>query len=336
MKRRTVLVGLSTILGGCAGKDTAGDSSPTLTPTSEPTSTPSPTSTPTQTPSPTAARPQQAEEKINTAQKRLREAVSAYNNQIGTLYSPSRELTFSTDSIEVHLSVVDESLASAKPLATEEQLQQIEHLRRYYNYIRKLVSGLNSHAAATASFETGRDEFSNGAYQTAAGTFQTSLDHVEDAQSGVESARSTLSELEDSSLNREEVAYSEARSALKSLSEWFETMVALLNGYEAHSLGLARFNHASEFYNEEHYDAAKGTFELAVEYLSDATEAYPKPESTNDQGMTVYYYDLQCRSGGDFDAAKHMVKACEEIMAGNTEKGNEQVAEANSALYKEC
>jgi len=55
MKRRTLLIGLSTILAGCAGGETVEDSSPT--PTDEPTATPEATNTetsgPTATESPT-------------------------------------------------------------------------------------------------------------------------------------------------------------------------------------------------------------------------------------------------------------------------------------------
>lgn len=332
MKRRAVLISASILFSGCTSQNASPNPSNTDTTTRSPT----PSSTPTQTSSPTEARPDEADEQISTAEARLQDAVTAYNEQVGTLYSPSRDVTFSTDSVEVHLSAADDALSSAKPLATEDQIQKIAALRAYHTYLEQLVAVLKDHAAATASFETGREEFGSGAYESAIGTFQTSRDHLGNARQGVESARSKLSDLEETTIDREKVAYSEAKTALTSLDSWFKTMENLLDGYESNARGLIRFDRGAEYYDREFYDSAKDMFEVAVDHLTSATESYPKPDETGDQSLKVYYSSLQCRSNSALKAVKYMVDACTHMVDGEKEKANEKVGMANDELSTEC
>ncbi|GAA0214777.1 hypothetical protein GCM10009000_031980 [Halobacterium noricense] len=325
------------LVTGCTGQNssntqtaTANTNTPTETPSPTPTSTPSPTA------SPTEARPNEAEDEIDRARESLSKAVAAYNDEVDTLYSPSRDISFSTSSIQTHLTTADSALESARTQATDEQTKQIDFLRGYYEFVNTLLAVLNDHAAATGSFETGRSQFSNGQYQTAIGTFRTSKDHLQSALDGVATAKEKLGELEDASLEGSEIGYSEALSALNSLTSWFGTMDVLLTGYESHSLGMSRFNRAGEIYNEGFYDSAKGTFSDAIEYLNTAAESYPSPEDTDVQSRIVYYNYLECRTNNDLSAAKEMKKACVEMQNGNKKKANELVGSANEHLLADC
>lgn len=202
MDRRSMLVGVATLLTGCSIRGVEGQAAMSTEESNRTrTSSPTPTPTPTSTPEPTTAsryEPDVARYRIGTARQQLRAATSAFETAFNRTEYGSESPQFDGSAVTAAVEEARNSLDAAAEVAAPEQGSTLDAVASYAELLERMVDVTNALVASLAA-------------RPGLMTYRNSFD---EATADLAEARSTLDEAK-SRLELTRVEYRTARRRLE-------------------------------------------------------------------------------------------------------------------------
>jgi len=332
MERRRYLITTGAMLG-LAGCTSSEDST---TEPSGPTETESPTETATQTPSPTEARPNEAEDLMEEAREHLLTASDTFDQETETMYGVSGTVSFDVEPIYTSLENARDDLDRASEVATDEQQRVVEVLGSYADYIQALTDTLEAIATVNNHFSTAGSYEEAGRYESGADELRAASEAVGIAKEHHQTAADIQAELSADALEKNEVAWSEAKVWVGEIGGIITGLSILAEGGIAYDEGAVDFNEGIDAYNDEQYSTASSAFDEAVADYRKAHETYRGGEDDAPQSMKSEIIALACETEIYRDASIEYRMASDAAEDGDFGEANDHLDEGEQILNQRC
>lgn len=349
MNRRkfTIIATLSGLnaLAGCTdlrddvGPDENGEDTPEDTPTP----------TPEDEDTPEEAETDEAADSIDAARSDIQAAIDILNETI-----EDDDLTLDSEQFFGDLDAAALSLDEAEPAATDEQLETIDELRTFIDFVALRGEILE---AADEGFEahlaTGLDHYWDGRDQyedVTVSTLQTAEDRFDDADQAFMAAESAFERGESTTNDAQEVLDDvdpEVAGSFEGVSyddfvddlnqtHWFLGQMQPFavgcaegsQGWHHVSTGFIAFEEERWVDGEDAFEDANTAFDSAVGSLETVHEEVLET-------MSMFFDEMLCELGEGPDATDHWIAAAEEAQALDQE-GHEDEVEAGWELINAC
>lgn len=285
---------------------------------------------------PTPSDEKRAGNHIQTAGKAVQNAGEQISEQSSKLEESSLSdggVDFEPSTINSYLDTATEELDAAEQYSTDTQQDQINALRTYVSFARKLTEFMDVFTKGYSQTATGNKYFQSERYTDTAEKLKTARSTLDEADDILTVVEDRTQQLDTEVLDTiEQIEIESLKTDLTTLDELLPVMKAFASGIRSMSLGMVDFKKADEHINNDEYTEAKNDFQKAVDDFTAAENTFKQQEGSAPSSVKSSVIELVCYSGAMKDGSRHMVTASEALANGDNQRAKDESEKAKEAF----